>query len=83
MAKKTVGKEVKVEKGIWAVLWAEYKAEWKKLWNEYKSLIIPFITGTAKYIWQLVYGLLALVIKGLYETGKVLVEKLIDLIIKA
>lgn len=81
--KKIIVKEVKEEKGIWATLWAEYKAEWKKLWNEYKTLIIPFITGTAKYIWQLVYGLIALVVKGLYETGKVLVEKLIDLIIKA
>lgn len=79
MAKK---KEVK-EQGIWAKLWAEYKAEWKALWNEYKSLIIPFITGTAKYIWQLVYGLITLVVKGLYASGKALVEKLIEIIKKA
>lgn len=83
MKKKTVGKKVEVKQGIWATLWAEYKAEWKALWNEYKSLIIPFVEGTAKYVWQLVYGLLKLVIKGLYESGKVLLEKLIDLIIKA
>ena len=62
-------KEVK-KQGIWESLWEQYKFEWKKLWGEYKSLIIPFIEGTAKYIWQLVYGLLALVIKGLLETGK-------------
>lgn len=68
---------------IWAVLWAEYKAEWVALWYEYKSLIIPFIEGSAKYIWQLFYGLIALVVKGLYLTLKYYIEKLINLIKKA
>lgn len=71
------------KQNIWSKLWAEYKAEWKALWNEYKSIIVPFITGTAKYIWQLVYGLIALVVKGLYESGKALIEKLIEIIRKA
>ena len=48
--------------GIWSSLWEQYKMEWKKLWDEYKSLIIPFVAGTAKYIWQLIYGLFALVV---------------------
>ena len=69
--------------GIWNNLWEEYKMEWKKLWDEYKSIIIPFIEGTAKYIWQLVYGLISLVAKGLYLTLKYYVEKLINLIKKA
>ena len=75
-------KKVKAQ-GIWNNLWEEYKMEWKKLWNEYKSLIIPFIEGTAKYIWQLVYGLIALVVKGLYQTGVCWVKKLIEIIEKA
>lgn len=79
MAKK---KEIK-KQSIWGKLWAEYKAEWKALWNEYKSIIIPFIEGTAKYLWQLVYGLIALVIKGLFESGKYLLNKLIEIIKKA
>lgn len=69
--------------GIWSSLWEQYKMEWKKLWDEYKSIIIPFIEGTAKYIWQLFYGLIALVIKGLYLTLKYYIEKLINLIKKA
>lgn len=79
MAKKKVLKE----QGWWNALWEQYKADWKKLWNEYKSLIIPFIEGTAKYIWQLFYGLIALVVKGLYLTLKYYIEKLINLIKKA
>lgn len=69
--------------GIWSSLWEQYKMEWKKLWDEYKSIIIPFIEGTSKYIWQLFYGLIALVIKGLYLTLKYYIEKLINLIKKA
>ena len=79
MAKK---KEVKTQ-GIWEALWEQYKMEWKALWIQYKSIIIPFIEGTAKYVWQLVYGLIALVIKGLYETGVYYVKKLIEIIKKA
>lgn len=75
-------KKVITIKDIWAVLWAQYKAEWVALWCEYKSLIIPFIEGTAKYIWQLVYGLIKLATKGLYESGALLLKKLIDWIKK-
>ena len=70
-------------KDIWVILWAQYKAEWVILWCEYKSLIIPFVEGTAKYIWQLVYGLIKLLITGLYESGKSLLNKLINIIKKA
>ena len=75
-------KKVITIKDIWAVLWVEYKAEWVALWAEYKSLIIPFLEGTAKYIWQLVYGLIKLATKGLYETGALLLKKLIEWIKK-
>ena len=78
-----MAKKKEKAQGIWNNLWEQYKMEWKKLWDEYKSLIIPFIEGTAKYIWQLVYGLIALVIKGLLETGKYYLKKLIDIIKKA
>jgi hypothetical protein len=76
-------KKVVSIKDIWVVLWAQYKVEWVILWWKYKSLIIPFIEGTAKYIWQLVYGLIALVVKGLYQTGAHWVKKLIEIIKKA
>lgn len=69
--------------GIWNNLWEEYKAEWKTLWVQYKTLIIPFVDGTAKYVWQLVYGLIALAVKGLYQTGAYWLQKLIELIKKA
>ena len=69
--------------GWWSALWEQYKSEWKKLWAEYKSIIIPFIEGTVKYIWQLVYGLIALVIKGLYQTSMYYAKKLIEIIKRA
>ena len=75
-------KKIITIKDIWATLWAQYKAEWVALWAEYKSLIIPFVEGTAKYIWQLVYGLIKLATKGLYESGVLLVKKLIEWIKK-
>lgn len=78
----TKKKEIK-KQGIWNNLWEEYKLEWKALWQQYKSLIVPFVEGTAKYIWQLVYGLINLVIKGLYQTGVYYIKKLIEIIKKA
>lgn len=36
-----------------------------------------------KYIWQLVYGLIALVIKGLYQTSMYYAKKLIETIKRA
>lgn len=71
------------KQGIWSSLWEQYKMEWKRLWDEYKSLIIPFIEGTAKYIWQLIYGLIALLVKGLCQTGVYYVKKLIEIIKRA
>jgi hypothetical protein len=76
-------KKVVSIKDIWSILWAQYKAEWVALWCEYKSLIIPFVEGTAKYIWQLIYGLIALVVKGLYQTSVYYVKKLIEIIKRA
>lgn len=70
-------------KEIWTTAWAKYKEEWKALWNEYKTLIGPFIIGTAKYIWQLFYGLLKLVGTGVYESGKYIVNVFLDLLEKA
>lgn len=64
-------------KDFWAELWAEYKKEWKKAWEDYKTLIGPFIKGTAQYLWLLVKSLLAIVTEGLYLTGKYFVEKII------
>lgn len=70
-------------KELWKNLWKQYKTEWKALWDEYKSIIIPFIVGTAKYVWQLVYGIIALFVKGLYGTGEYCIKKLIEIIKRA
>ena len=78
MAKKEVKKQ-----SIWGALWTEYKKEWKELWNKYKTVIVPFIEGTFAYLWQLVYGLLKMVGTGIYESGKWLVNKIIEIITKA
>ena len=68
--------------GIWATLWEEYKKEWKAAWEKYKTIIGPFIKGTASYIWLLVAGLIEVLTKGLYESGCYLVKKLLEWIEK-
>lgn len=65
-------------KQIWTKLWLEYKKAWKAAWKKYKTLVGPFIKGTASYIWLLIAGLLELVTKGLYQSGQYLVQKIID-----
>lgn len=70
-------------KAVWAKLWREYKTEWKNLWEKYKTIILPFVQGTFSYMWQLVYGLLEFVAKGLYGTGKIILDRLIKIIEKA
>ena len=65
-------------KAIWAKLWLEYKQAWKEAWEKYKTVIGPFVKGTASYIWLLIAGLLELVTVGLYESGKLLVKKILD-----
>ena len=64
-----MAKKEKVQ-SIWSDLWAKYKIEWTKAWQEYKTLVGPFIVGTAKYIWLLIEELLDVVKTGLLETGK-------------
>lgn len=81
MAKKA---EVKpTVKSIWKEAWEEYKKKWKELWDKYKTVIIPFIEGTFAYAWQLVYGLLKLLGTGIYGCGKLLLEKIVEIITKA
>lgn len=70
-------------KELWKNLWEQYKTEWKALWNTYKTVIIPFVKGTFAYAWQLVYGLIKLLVAGLYGTGKIILEKIIKIITKA
>ena len=62
---------------------AEYVGKWKAAWTEYKTLIGPFVKGTATYLWNLTYGSLEYVGKVVYGCGKVLVDALLKLIEKA
>ena len=75
MTKKV--KEQKI-KTVWTELWAKYKKEWTEAWNKYKTLVGPFIKGTASYIWLLISNLLEIVKTGLFETGRILVEYIIS-----
>ena len=54
---------------IWKTLWEEYKLEWKALWEQYKSIVIPFIEGTAKYVCQCCMILSSQLKTGLIQTG--------------
>lgn len=79
-AQKTVWQQIK---DVWADVWSQYKAQWVALWGKYKTIIVPFVQGTFAYIWQLVYGILECFAKGLYGTGKIILEWLIKIIEKA
>lgn len=61
-------------KEIWRELWNEYTAEWSRLWKQYKTIVGPFVKGTANYLWHLIEGFLILLTKGIYRSGKYLVE---------
>ena len=65
-------------KQIWEDLWDAYKEAWKDAWNQYKTLVGPFIKGTATYIWLLVSGFIDFVTVGLYESGKLILNKIIE-----
>lgn len=60
----------------------EYTTKWKEAWVKYKTIIGPFVMGTATYIWTLVYGSLYYVGKVIYGCGKVLCEAIMKIIEK-
>lgn len=70
-------------KQVWHDAFAEYKVEWKQRWNEYKTIVIPFIKGCFSYVWQLVYGMIKLLAKGIFGTGKIILEYIIKALEKA
>lgn len=61
---------------------AEYKDRWKAAWELYKTIIGPFIKGTATYIWNLIYGSLVYLGKVIYRCGKILYAALVKMINK-
>ena len=70
-------------KTIWSESFTKYKAEWKACWETYKTVIIPFVEGCFAYVWQLVVGGLEFVSRGVYGTGKLILEYVIDKIKRA
>lgn len=83
MAKKKVVKTIKEE--LAEVIHAaneEYLKKWKEAWVKYKTIIGPFVMGTATYIWTLVYGSLYYVGKVIYGCGKVLCTAIMKIIEK-
>lgn len=85
MAKKKVVKPTVKEQllKIWFENNALYCSRWKEAWLTYKTIIGPFVKGTATYIWTLVYGSLYWVGNLLYQSGKVVLAALEEIIKKA
>lgn len=54
-----------------------FRGRWKAAWEIYKTVIGPFIKGTATYLWALVYGTLYYVGSLLYHWGKVILEAIL------
>ena len=84
MSKKKIEKTLKEQ--LLEVIheaFGEYKGKWKDAWNTYKTIIGPFIKGTATYLWTLVYGSLSMVGKIIYGCGEVLIKALFKIIEKA
>lgn len=84
MAKKKIEKTLKEK--LYDVIHNEnvaYKDRWKNAWLTYKTIIGPFVKGTATYLWTLIYGSLYYIGKVSYGCGKVLVDALLKLIEKA
>jgi hypothetical protein len=57
---------------------AIFRGRWKAAWEIYKTVIGPFIKGTATYIWALIYGCLYWVGSVAYNCGKVLLVALLN-----
>lgn len=74
-AKKTIWEEIKQ---VWVEQVKQFLSGWKPLWEEYKTVIGPFIKGTFAYVWKIVSGLISGVSVGLYNTGKVILEHIME-----
>lgn len=84
MAKKEVKKTLWEQiKEVWVEQAKEFLSGWKPLWDEYKTVIGPFVKGTFSYIWKIVSGLMSGISKGLYGSGKVILDWILSLIKKA
>lgn len=79
-AQKTLWEQIKE---IWAEQAKEFLSGWKPLWDEYKTVIGPFVKGTFAYIWKIVSGLISGISCGIYESGKAILNWLLEIIRKA
>lgn len=83
MAKKKVSKSIKeMFAEVFHKANEEYLAKWKNAWLTYKTVIGPFVMGTATYVWTLVYGSLYYVGQVIYGCGKVIRDAILMLIAK-
>lgn len=70
-------------KDVWAEQVAVFLDGWKPLWDEYKTIIGPFVKGTFAYLWKIVSGIITILYNGIYGTGKVILNWLLEIIRKA
>ena len=78
--KSTVWQQIK---DVWAAQVAIFLDGWKPLWDEYKTIIGPFVKGTFAYLWKIVSGIITILYNGIYGTGKVILNWLLEIIKKA
>ena len=70
-------------KAVWKKQWKSAKEAWKCAWDGAKDSICSAVYSVANFIWAIIQTVIFLPIKtGIYETGKILIKHLIDLIMK-
>lgn len=70
-------------KEVWLKQLQLARDAWKECWYSVKDTIINALLIIANFIWAVIETVIFLPIKtGLYETGKIIVKHLIDLIKK-
>lgn len=70
-------------KQAWLKQWASAKDAWECAWDGAKDSICNAVYAIANFIWAIIQTVIFLPIKtGIYETGKIIVKHLIDLIMK-
>lgn len=70
-------------KAVWKKQWQSAKDAWKCAWNGAKDAICNAIYAIANFFWAIIQTVIFLPIKtGLYETGKIIVNHIINWILK-
>lgn len=68
-------------KAVWKKQWKSAKDAWKCAWDGCKDTICNAIYAIANFIWAVIQTVIFLPFKtALYDTGKILIKYLIELV---